>query len=71
MNNDKEGTHSAFDNLNKLNDMILDKAHSILKKDIEESKALILKNIQSEKPSHLTDEEWENYKKVGERLLNI
>lgn len=63
--------HSAFDNLNKLNDMVLDKAHSMLKTGIEEDKASIRKIIQGEKPTHLSDEDWEKHKKLGERLLNL
>lgn len=63
--------HTAFDNLNTLNDMVLDKAHSMLKIGIEEDKALILKNIQGEKPPHFTDEQWQYYKSVGEKLLKI
>ncbi len=63
--------HTAFDNLNTLNEMILDKAHSMLKTGIDEDKALIIKIIQGEKPSHFTDEQWEYYKSVGEKLLKI
>lgn len=66
-----EKYHTAFDNLNTLNDMVLDKAHSMLRAGIEEDKALILKNIKGEKPSHFTDEQWEYYKSVGEKLLKI
>lgn len=67
----KKNYHSAFDNLNKLNDIILGKASKMLQSGIEEDKALIQKTINGEKPSHLTDQEWEDYKKTGEKLLNI
>jgi len=66
--------HSAFDNLNTLNDMVLDKSHSMLKELNNETELSILKTIQGEKPdclSNLSDEEWENHKKLGQRLLNL
>ena len=66
--------HTAFDNLNTLNDMVLDKAHSMLKELNNETEMSILKTIQGEKPehlSHLSDEEWDNHKKLGQRLLNL
>jgi len=66
--------HNAFDNLNTLNDVILDKAHSMLKDLNNETEMSILKTIQGEKPdhlNHLSDEEWETHKKLGQRLLNL
>jgi hypothetical protein len=57
--------------LDKMNDEVLNKAHSLLKKSIEEDKSLIQKTINGEKPAHLTVEQWENYKSIGERLLKI
>jgi hypothetical protein len=69
-----EKYHTAFDNLNALNDMILDKAHSMLKDLNHETELSILKTIQGDKPehlSHLSDEEWENHKKLGQRILNL
>jgi len=62
---------NAFNNLIKLDEMVLNKAHQMLKSDIEDDKNLIRQNLKKEKPDHLTNEQWENYKKVGERLLNI
>ena len=62
---------NLFAGINKPNDMVLDKAHKMLKDGIEEDKVLIMKNIQGEKPSHFTDEQWEYYKSVGEKLLKI
>ena len=66
-----ETTEKNLSKINELNDRILYKAHSILKTGIEEDKALILKNIHGEKPPHFTDEQWEYYKSVGEKLLKI
>ena len=69
---DKE-YHTAFDNLNTLNDIILDKAHSMLKDLNHETKLSILKTIQGEKPDHLSnlsDEEWDSHKELGKRLIN-
>jgi len=66
--------YTAFDNLNKLNDMVLDKAQSILKDLNNETEFSILKTIQGNKPehlSHLSDEEWEKHKKLGQRLLKL
>ena len=62
---------NAFSNLIKLDEMVLDKAHSILRSGIEEDKNLIRLNMKKEKPDHLTDEQWEDWKKIGEKLLNI
>jgi len=66
--------HSAFDNLNTLNGVILDNAHSMLKVLNIESEMSIMKTIQNGKPehlNHLTDDEWENHKRLGQRLLNL
>ena len=64
--------HTAFDNLNTLNDIVLDKAHSMLKDLNNETELSILKTIQGNKPehlNHLSDEEWEKHKKFGQMLL--
>ena len=69
-----EKYHTAFDNLNTLNEMVLNKAHSMLKDLNNETELAILKTIQGDKPehlSHLSDEEWENNKKLGQRILNL
>ena len=51
--NDKK-YHTAFDNLNTLNDIILDKAHTMLKDLNHKTELSILKTIKGEKPDHLS-----------------
>ena len=62
---------TAFDNLNTLNDMVLGRAHKLLKDDTEDDKRKIQDIINGEKPTHFTDEEWKNYKSLGQRLMNL
>ena len=62
---------TAFDNLNTLNDMVLERAHKLLKDDIEDDKRRLQDIMNGEKPNHLTDEQWEKHKSVGQRLMNL
>jgi len=62
---------TVFDNFNTLNDMVVDKAHRLLKDDIEDSKRRIKNIMNGEKPNHFTQEEWEKHKSLGQRLMNL
>ncbi len=62
----EKSSEAITKNVNELKNM-----HDLLKIGIEEDKALIRKNMLSEKPSHFTDEQWAYYKSVGERLLKL
>lgn len=60
-----------FAGINKLNEMVLDKAHRMLKDSIAEDKIRVQGLCRGEKPDHFTEEQWEYFKSVGEKLLKV
>ena len=69
MDNKKES--NLFAGINLLNDMVLNKAHQMLKASIEDDKHRIQEIISRGKPAHFTDEQWEMSLKTGEKILKM
>jgi hypothetical protein len=62
---------NLFAGINLLNEMVLDKAHQMLKTSLEDDKHRLQEIINRGKPEHFTDEQWEMSLKTGEKILKM